>query len=582
MAGNTNVFRKHEHQQSSVSRMREGHEPHSRKSLREVVCEIDRDILRLLLRRSNLLAKMRGANPRLGAADEKAIRESWEAAATRVSRDPRLSGHLFSLMQDIEFLPRPKPQGDSGQESGKGFQEVQHTAFNLAPAKKPVRLHIVAPLDCWASQTWLMLAAASGQPLRLSPCLMSTPVIDCVRMLTQAGAVLIHDTQEVSAACAAPMGTPDIVLHVGDNAWNFFMVLGHYLGRPSRVKCTGGTALKLADFSSVRRFLPTLGARLVPVIPKSEGLPVRLECSGMLPGTVSLPADVPAAFVEGLMLAAPGYEKPLAIDMAAHPDREKILARMLPVLTAVKADVRVEETVVCIHPSLLQLPSCPEVEMEAELAVFLLTLPLLLGGEVHLAGRFPERYEARSALDVLLNCGLHLHIGDMEITAESKIPLKKMQQLRVPSSLSVSWSPLLVALAACGALCAGEMAMPDLPDGTESSLVESFFHAVGVETDEQGALCKISQDVSCPIWNAPDPVWAMALALVACVRSHLKLGNPSVMTALYPAFWALYNGLPEPKIGSMASCPEVTPVPSRRRIITDAVALVPPEPREEE
>ncbi len=302
----------------------------------------------------------------------------------------------------------------------------------------------------------------------------------------------------------------------------------------------------------------------------------------MLPGTVSLSADVPAAFVEGLMLAAPGYEKPLAIDMAAHPDREKILARMLPVLTAVKADVRVEETVVCIHPSLLQLPSCPEVEMEAELAVFLLTLPLLLGGEVHLAGRFPERYEARSALDVLLNCGLHLHIGDMEITAESKIPLKKMQQLRVPSSLSVSWSPLLVALAACGALCAGEMAMPDLPDGTESSLVESFFHAVGVETDVQGTLCKISQDVSCPIWNAPDPVWAMALALVACVRSHLKLGNPSVMTALYPAFWALYNGLPEPKIGSMASCPEATPVPSRRRIITDAVALVPPEPREEE
>ncbi len=260
MAGNTNVFRKHEHQQSSVSRMREGHEPHSRKPLREVVCEIDRDILRLLLRRSNLLAKMRGANPRLGAADEKAIRESWEAAATRVSRDPRLSGHLFSLMQDIEFLPRPKSQGDSGQESGKGFQEVQHTAFNLAPAKKPVRLHIVAPLDCWASQTWLMLAAASGQPLRLFPCLMSTPVIDCVRMLTQAGAVLVHDTQEVSAACATPMGTPDIVLHVGDNAWNFFMVLGHYLGRPSRVKCTGGTALKLADFSSVRRFL--LAARI--------------------------------------------------------------------------------------------------------------------------------------------------------------------------------------------------------------------------------------------------------------------------------------------------------------------------------
>ena len=38
------------------------------------------------------------------------------------------------------------------------------------------------------------------------------------------------------------------------------MLLGHYLGRPSRAKFTGETSLKLADFSSVRHFLPAMAA----------------------------------------------------------------------------------------------------------------------------------------------------------------------------------------------------------------------------------------------------------------------------------------------------------------------------------
>ena len=182
--GGQRDFRKSRNAQDS-------HDARARKPLREVVCEIDRDILRLLLRRNNLLERMRGIKPRLDSTEEKSIRESWEAAVSRVSRDARLSGHFFSLMQEVEFQPRPAAShadDEDGSLAASAAQEAPRTAFNLAPTAKPVRLNMTAPLACRATRAWLMLAAATGQPLHLAPSLMNDPIVDCVKMLNQAGA----------------------------------------------------------------------------------------------------------------------------------------------------------------------------------------------------------------------------------------------------------------------------------------------------------------------------------------------------------------------------------------------------------
>ena len=58
-----------------------------------------------------------------------------------------------------------------------------------------------------------------------------------------------------------------------------------------------------------------------------------------------------------------------------------------------------------------------------------------------------------------------------------------------------------------------------------------------------------------------------------------KLGNPGIMMGLYPAFWALYNSLPEPALKRPQ--PDQAPAPVRRRIRTNAIA-VPPEMSDEE
>ena len=98
---------------------------------------------------------------------------------------------------------------------------------------------------------------------------------------------------------------------------------------------------------------------------------------------------------------------------------------------------------------------------------------------------------------------------------------------------------------------------------------------------EQAAL----QQNAAQAWNAPSPVWALALALAACARDTrnqgFRLGNPGIMTGLFPAFWTLYNALPEPAAKKPTGNEKTTAAPARRRIITTAVA-VPPELKEEE
>ena len=362
------------------------------------------------------------------------------------------------------------------------------------------------------------------------------------------------------------------------------MLLGHYLGRPSRAKFTGETSLKLADFSSVRHFLPAMGARLVHVVPKSDGLPARLECSGILPDSIKLPQDVPAELAEGILLAAPGYERALTLDLTAHPDQRLILARTLPVLRAAGADVQAEGAVVRVNPGPLRLPEQPQAPIEPELALFLLALPLALGGEALLDGHWPALPAAEAGWELLQKLGLDLRRDARknggEITASAAAPFKHYALTDLPAGFPADWTPLPLALAACAALRGDKTAMPALPSGADKITAESFLSAVGLEQDENGRLCKKEQSGVRPGWNAPDPVWAMAFSLAACASPHQKLGNPGIMTGLYPAFWALYNTLPEPTT-HRAPAPETRAAAPRRRIITGAVA-VPPELKDED
>ena len=58
------------------------------------------------------------------------------------------------------------------------------------------------------------------------------------------------------------------------------------------------------------------------------------------------------------------------------------------------------------------------------------------------------------------------------------------------------------------------------------------------------------------------------------------LNNPGILTGLYPAFWPLYNALPEPGLRRVQQATQ--PVRERRRIITKSVAQLTPRPEDED
>ena len=559
-----------------------------RPPMRETVCEIDRDILRLVMRRHNILSRMSASRGRLAPQEEKMIREAWEAQVARVSNDPRLSMAFFSLMQEVSFLPKP------GEDS-----EDRRPAFGLAPSQRAVKVSLDAPLDCRQTQIWMSLAAASGKAVRLTPGTMSDPLVDCVKMFNQMGGSFNREGEGITSAESAPCSTPDTVIHVGDSSLNFYLALGHYLGHPSRAKFTGGSLLELKNIAGVRRFLPELGARLVHIVPKSEGFPLRVECSGILPEQIDFPEDLPAEFITGMLLAAPFYEKPVSFSLGTHPEQEEIRKAILPLFERIGVEVSSESEKIHISPSSPSFPASPELPMDAGLAALFLGLVPALSGSVVLKGHWPQSAPSSALLDIFRQTGLNPAIEDTAIRLESDgtwtLP---PDGLTLPEGLPEEWLPLPVAFSCIRALKTGKAHLPAgyVSGGAGWTVTESFVHACGLETDEHGelGLAKPKEPETSetegggtnggtPVWTAPTPFWAAALALAAGARRSaargFRLSNPGIMTELYPGFWAIYNTLPEPVI-RQAEQPEQPK--GRRRIRTSAVAQLIPRDEDEE
>ncbi len=549
-----------------------------KRPLRDTVCDIDADIINLIMRRHNMLARMAGRKKNPGSQDEKMIREDWEARVAKVSSDPRLAGLFFTLMEEASFFPKP----------AEGAEKRQ--AFGLSPRQEPVSIDIKAPLACRYTRSLIALAAASGQPLRLGPTLMNTPVYDCMQAFNAMGAELSDDGHgTITAPSAKRCGTPDKVIVTGSSSYNFYLALGHYLGHPSRAKFTSDSTLPLCGLDAVDAFLPKLGARLVHTIPGGAGLPVRVECSGLLPDCIVFPADVPFEFIEGMLLAAPFYDISVTFDLSAAPQRGRIISRILPLLQSVQAKAELDGEKIHISPSKIIIPEDFSLPMEPELAIFLLALVPALSGSVTLRGNWPDTPEAEAALQVFTQCGLK-----PDTSADGSVSLKgeKLTKLPeggivIPGDLPGDWLCLPVLLSMLPALAGQPARMPSSYDPCRGTWVaaESFARACGLDIDDDGNIVERREshprrrkedeeplEASHSIWIAPSAPWAAALAIAACARPGklgFRLGNPYIMSGLCPGFWNGYNNLP-----SFRPVKEEE-VHKHRRIRTNVAAVLP-------
>lgn len=538
------------------------------------VQDADEELLRLVMRRARLLAKLR-VGDRLDPDLEKALRVSWEEKTARLTRDARLARDLFQLLQAVEPLSRA---------------EEEQAFFNLAPARKPVAVDMPAPADAAAARCWMALAAASGLTTSLDRVPLTDAVVDAVKVFNQMGGQLWweEDGTILSRGGTGLARGMDKVLHVGDDAFNLWLVIALSLNMPSRLKITGGSSLRFLDLAPLRHFLPELNARLTNVVPGHDGLPIRLECAGILPDTVALPGDLPPDFLSALLLAAPFREHPgrFVLPENGPAARPPLLDTVLTVLDEAGARVTREGQILTVAPGVSSLPEHPRLPMNTLLGAALLALPVLAGGRTRLEGLWASTRHAALAERLLVRAGLDLARGTDDIrssrpeNAVSQAP--DADDLRAVAAEAPDLLPLAALLAAVAARNGQSVRLSGMPAG-EAGALEAFLARLGLAPDEEGALKPLPESAgaeAAPLsaWLAPSAPWAVALALGAFLKPNLRLGNPGVLTDLFPAFWTLYNTLPAPEFGRKKPEP-VDAKPPRRRIIAQGVyGELPPDP----
>lgn len=535
----------------------------SRKGDLGAIMDLDNDILHLVMRRAQMLARLRRGG-RLAPETEKALRTAWEGKAARLARDNRLSRDLFVLLQTIEPLTR---------------MEEEQGYYNLAPNGEAVDISIPAPSDTVAARCWLAVAAASGQKTSVSRVPLTDAVVSGVKALNQIGGQLWwEENGDVqSRGGSGLVRNMDKVIHVGDDAFNLWLVIALCIGMPARLKLTGDSSLRFLDIAPLRHFLPQFGVRLTNVIPSQDGLPVRMECSGLMPRQIRLADDLPEDFVAALVLASPFWETECRLTLPEHEPR--LLPLVLEVLSGCGLKVVRSGRDISVERGDISVPAQPVVPMDASVAATVLMFPGFNGGHAVLEGVWGSNTASSLVEKILRGAGLNVRYGARQVECtgkerETAVPAPEIMKEVLESCPELL--PLCTVIMAAAAHEGTKVSLPALSE-EDRHLVTAFLSRCGVE-EKDGVLVPVEETVP-GSWVAPSAQWAMAYALGAFLKPNLHLSNPGVMTGLFPAFWNMYNTLPRPELKRRTEQETEDAKPARRRVIAHGVyGELPPEP----
>lgn len=526
-------------------------------TLVEEISEMDVDLMKLLARRSKLIQKTRRPKKEgsgtSGISSEKQLRLLWEANAAKFSKDPRLARQLFTLIQDIEFTSKSESE--------------EKTEFTLSPNRKQVNVDLPGPASLKSARLWMTLAATSGARCRLRTLLTADPVTELVKALSQAGANLFWQDGDVVSKGGEALSFADKVIFAGDDTLNFYLLALLAAGRHGTLKFTGDSALKDADLTAFRHFLPQIGARVAHVVPRSNGLPVRLECSGVIPDAIAIPADLPAEAVTACLIAATSWDVRITINLTNNAHAETCLAEVRPLLDQCGVQYSGGTSDFTIFPGPATVPAEPQLSLDPLIGTTLLSVPVFTSGTVKLDGAWPvESEEGDAALALLRSVGLEVTARDGKVIASATGAVAKAGQPYM-GPLPDSYYPLSVAMACARAKASGEaVALPAMPAGMDPALVDGFVAQAHMLIDDGKVYASVDVPAA-PLWSSPDANWTMAFAMLAFLKRSIKLSNPGNITDLMPSFWTFYNGLPEPTMMRKPKQEANSDQPKRRRII---------------
>ena len=509
------------------------------------IADIDNQVLDLLEKRAYLIRR-EGAwrksrqkslvDPKL----EKLLRAAFDKKAGELGLDAKLAKQLFTLLNQFSLADaRKKFTGDG---------------YKLAPRVEAIKAAITGPRSFRVTRMLLALAAAATKAVVLSPATMNAPNKDLAKALKQAGAPISWDDNEIRSQGGQMLGFEGNMLFVGEDPFNFYILLCLALGHAGRCKFTGKPALQLLDLAALNKVLPSLGARLVPMNPNNPGLPARLECGGAMVEEITLPGNSDPDFAAALALAAWSFPGGLTIRGLSGETRSRV-AEVAAVLASCGIDAEMGKDFVSVEQGVPTMDYRPALPLSVRLSGLLLALPLVAGGTINVEGTWPKGDAADRVLAELKALGLKIDVATENIiaTQEGELPENP--------TITLGEFPELRPLALALALKAKTATLKGVDETTVEMLDRM---GVAYETTEDGLVLTDGPRSWDGTWFSPEPAWSMGCALAAYSVPGIVLENHGEVTATWPEFWNFYNSLPT---GKMKPKPEPEkPDDTRRRI----------------
>jgi 5-enolpyruvylshikimate-3-phosphate synthase/chorismate mutase len=494
------------------------------------ISEIDAQILRLLEKRSFLIRK-EGAwrksrqkslvDPKL----EKLLRGSLDQTASELGLDAKLARSLFTLLNQFSLADaRKKFTGDG---------------YKLAPRVEPVEAAITGPRSFRHTRMMLAMAASAGARTILAPVTMNAPNKDLAKALKQVGAPIHWDDDFIRNDGGSTLGFEGNMVFVGEDSFNFYLLLALALGHAGRCKFTGKPGLQLMDIAALNKVLPSLGARLVPMNPNNPGLPARLECGGVMDEAVTLPGSLDPDFAAALTLAAWSFPGGLTIK-GLGPDARERVAEAVEVLTGCGIKAALSGDTVTVSDGTPVIEAEPMLPLSVSLCSMLMALPIMAGGSINIQGTWPSSDKAARVVKELTSLGLRIDMATENLIAT------KVADMPAGAAITLGHDPELRPLALALALKGGDATLQGAPDDTIIELLDRM--GAAYEEAEDGITLKPGSKAWDGTWFSPDPIWSMGCALAAYAVPGIILENHGEVTSTWPEFWNFYNSLPSGKM----------------------------------
>lgn len=490
------------------------------------ISDIDNQVLNLLEKRAFLIRK-EGAwrksrqkslvDPKL----EKLLRSSFDQRAGELGLDAKLTKQLFTLLNQFSLADvRSKFTGEG---------------YKLAPRVEAVSAGISGPRSFRYTRMLLALAASSGAGTKLAPVTMNAPNKDLAKALKQAGAPINWDDDYIRNEGGKTLGFEGNMIFVGEDSFNFYMLLCLALSHAGRCKFTGKPGLQLMDIATLNKVLPKLGARLVPMNPNNPGLPARLECGGPMDEEVTLPGGIDPDFAAALTLAAWSYPGGLTISGLNAEARERV-AEAVEVLTDCGIKAELKKDSVTVSDGIPHIDGHPSLPLSVQLTSFLMALPVMAGGTINIEGTWPKSDKAKRVVEQLRALGLRVDIATDNLIATMTGELPESADITIGETSELQPLALALALKFDAATMTGDI------DDTVTELLDRM--GVAYEETENGIDLKPGKRSWDGTWFSPDPTWSMGCALAGYAVPGIKLENHGEVTATWPEFWNFYNSLP--------------------------------------